>query len=86
MRKSLLISAVALLTAFGARAEQLTLSPGARVNAAVSNTNPNYLRVNDDRILSVQAAQRRITATTPRSTRPATTKESCWMKTSARRR
>lgn len=65
MRKSLLISALALLTAFGARAEQLTLNPGARVNAAVSNTNPNYLRVNDDRILSVQAAQGVLSAKSP---------------------
>jgi len=48
-----------------ASAEQLTLNPGARVNAAVSNTNPNYLRVNDDRILSVQAAQGVLSARTP---------------------
>ncbi|QHM74030.1 TraK domain-containing protein [Mixta intestinalis] len=57
MYKCFFISAIALLTTFPVRAEQITLNPGARVSAAVSNTNPNYLRVNDDRILSVQAAK-----------------------------
>lgn len=65
MRKHLLISAVALMTAMTARAEQMTLNPGARVNAAVSNSNPNYLRVSDDRILSVQAAQGALSAKSP---------------------
>lgn len=65
MRKNLLISAVALLTALTARAEQMTLYPGARVNAGISNTNPNYLRVSDDRILSVQAAQGVLSAKSP---------------------
>lgn len=65
MRKSLLLSVFALLTTFSADAEQLTLNPGARVNAAISNTNPNYLRVNEDRILSVQAAQGVLSAKSP---------------------
>lgn len=65
MRKHLLISAVALLAALTVRAEQLTLNPGAQLNAAVSNTNPNYPRVADDRILSVQAAQGVLSAKSP---------------------
>lgn len=65
MRKRMLISAVALFSALGVHAEQLTLSSGSRVSAAVSNNNPNYLRVNDDRILSVQAAQGVLSAKSP---------------------
>lgn len=56
---------VVLLVLNVAEAKELTLQPGARVNVAVSNTNPNYLRVNDDRIVSVQAAQGVLSAKSP---------------------
>lgn len=55
--RNLLIPGVFALLAAGAHAERLTLDPGARVSAAVSNTNPNSVRVNDDRIVSVQATR-----------------------------
>ncbi|WP_052130601.1 TraK domain-containing protein [Erwinia typographi] len=63
--KRLLTGTLLLLSALPALAQQLTLNPGARVVLAVSNTDPNAIRVNDDRIVAVQATQGVLTAKSP---------------------
>lgn len=48
-----------------AAAETLTLNPGARISAGVSNSDPNLITVNDDRIVSIQATQGVLTSKSP---------------------
>lgn len=59
MIKRSVLTAFCLMTVMtsSSQAEQLTLNNGARVTAAVSNTDPNYIRVSDDWVISVQATQ-----------------------------
>ncbi|PIJ50024.1 hypothetical protein BL250_08825 [Erwinia sp. OLTSP20] len=54
-----------ILSAASVSAQQMTLNPGARVALAVSNTDPNAIRVSDDRIVAVQATQGVLTAKSP---------------------
>jgi len=63
--KYLVAGTVLLLATVPSLAQQLTLNPGARVQLAVSNTDPNAIRVNDDRIVAVQATQGVLTAKSP---------------------
>lgn len=67
MNKRSVIGALTLLAVLSgtAHAEQLTLNSGARVSAAVSNTDPNYIRVSDDRVISIQATQGVLTSRSP---------------------
>lgn len=53
------------LNTMSVSAQQMTLNPGARVALAVSNTDPNAIRVSDDRIVAVQATQGVLTAKSP---------------------
>ncbi|QGY32538.1 TraK domain-containing protein [Pantoea cypripedii] len=65
MRKRFVFSILLLLVSCIAQAQQMTLHSGTRITAEVSNTDPNAIRVSDDRIVSLQATQGVLSSKTP---------------------
>lgn len=53
--KTLMFAAVLASTAV--QAQEVDINPNARLSLAVSNTDPNYIAVTDDRVIAVQATK-----------------------------
>lgn len=53
--KSLIFALV--LASSSAQAQEVDINPNARLALAVSNTDPNYISVMDDRVIAIQATQ-----------------------------
>ncbi len=56
MKSKLLIFAMVLASS-AAQAQEVDINPNARLALAVSNTDPNYISVMDDRVIAIQATQ-----------------------------
>lgn len=46
-----------VLASSAVQAQEVDINPNARLALAVSNTDPNYISVMDDRVIAIQATQ-----------------------------
>lgn len=56
MKSKLLMFAMVLASSV-VQAQEVDINPNARLSLAVSNTDPNYISVMDDRVIAIQATQ-----------------------------